>query len=216
MKVKESKIIPQLIASLSVHLSFLNERIRFKPILRETYGKTKSGESIQDIRMEFSLKMLSSKDVNSAEVKKRIQDSLKLYNQLDSKVSSFLHAALEEADRLKQFLNFFLVLEIYTHRVFQTIDFQNYVMEVNNIPDRIQVSGEKFFLERQAESKNLLQRFHWCALLVWEKIDDKDIEDFKSIKKIRDRITHGENVPEATLPVDLAEKLCLKLLSSRC
>lgn len=106
LKVKESKIISQLIASLSVYHSFLNEQVRFKPILHETYGKTKSGESIQDIRMEFSSKMSVSRSVNSAEVKKRIQDSLKLYNQLDFKVSSFLYAALEEADRLKQFLNF--------------------------------------------------------------------------------------------------------------
>lgn len=215
---KKSKVIPQLITSLWVCLSSLSQSIRLRPIFCEVCIKTKLGEPILDLEAGKLLgKGKVSTEVNLVEVKTRIQDSLKLYNtQLDSKVTSFLHAALKENDRLKQFLNFFFVLEIHTHQVFKKIDFQNYVMKVNNIPDRIQASGKKFFLEQQAESKTLSQRFHWCALLVWEKIDDKDIENFKSIKKVRDQIVHGENVPEATLPIDLAEKLCLKLLSSYC
>lgn len=160
MKLKESEVIPKLIASLSVHLSLSERPIRFRSIFQEIYGKTKLGESIDDVRIEVSGEMSVFKNMNPDEVKTRIQDSLKLYNQLDPKISSFLHAALVENDRFKQFLNFFFVLEIYTNQVFKKIDYKKHVIKVNNIPNRIKASGENFFLEQQAGSKTLSQRFH--------------------------------------------------------
>ncbi len=210
--MKSSVITPQIISSLSVHLSLLHQPIRFKSILTDICGKTKSGENIRDVFIETSITFFSSKMISLAEIKMKIQDSLNLYSRLDHKVSSFLHLALNENDRLKKFLNFFFVLEIYTHQAFKKIDFRNYVNCVNQIPDRVMVLGEKFFLERQAESKTLSQRFHWCAILIWDNIDDNDIEIFKSIKKVRDKIAHGEDIPENSLPIDMIEKLCLKIL----
>ncbi|WP_434686725.1 hypothetical protein [Pseudanabaena minima] len=180
----------------------------------EIYGKTKLGENIYDLQLEVSIRGFSSTNVTPANIKAVINNSMRLYSDLDSKVSSFLHLAMEEEDRLKQFLYFFFVLEIYTHQVFKKIDFQNYVNDINNIPDRIKISGEKFFLEQQKESVTLLQRFHWCAILIWENIDDNDITNFKLLKKVRNDIAHGENVPEHTLPIGIAENLCLKILSS--
>lgn len=174
-------------------------------------------ETFQDILVNISSKMLVSKKVNSAEVKKRIQDSLELYNQLDFKVSSLLYTALDEADRFKQLLFFFLVLEIYTSKIFKKIDFEKYAERVKNIRDTIKESGEKPFLDKKENlDYSIFQKFYWCALLVWKKVDDIDIEHFKLIKKNRDNIAHDGIVDEATLPIDLAEKLCLKLLSSHC
>jgi hypothetical protein len=214
LKIKGEKIVPQIISSLSVYFSLLHQPVRFRSILTETYGNTKLGERIYDFQMVFSIKGYSSVNVNPADVKTVIHNSINLHSQLDSRVSSFLHLALEEDDMLKKFLYFFLVLEIYTHQTFKKIDFRNYVNNINQIPDRIKISGELFFLERQAESKTLSQRFHWCAILIWVGIDDNDIENFKSIKKIRDKIAHGENICEPMLPIDTIERLCLKVLSS--
>jgi hypothetical protein len=224
LKDKDEKNVPLLISSLAVHFSSLNQPVRFKPIFREIFGKTSLGNTIVDVRIDMSATISISRSVNPSEIKTKIQDSLKLYSQLDYRIASLFHAALEETNRLKTFLHLFFVLERYTHQVFQEIDFQKCVIKADSIPDRVKVSGEKLFLELQVENKTPLElqkastkpllRFQWCALLVWEKISDQDIEDFKSLKKIRDKLSHGENVPEATLPVDLAEKLCLKLLSS--
>lgn len=217
LKEKESEVIPPLIASLSVRLSFLNQPIQFKPIFSATCGKTKLGEKIYDLRDGISGRAFIPTNVNPDKVKTRIQDSLKLYDQLDSKVIRLFHAALQEDDRLKQFLNFCFVLERYTHEVFKRIKPQIHEMRVPpNIPNRIEALGKKFSFEPQAKCKGLSSQFHWCALLVWEKIDDQDVEDFKSIKDIRDDFAHGKNVTEATLPIDVAERLCLKLLSSHC
>ena len=213
LKRKESEIIPLVIASLLVSFSYQYEIIRFKPILHEIYGKTNLGETIYDIRLEMSGTLSTLKSMNHLLIKTAIQNSLDLYNHLDHKTSLFLYAALEEKDRLKKFLNLFFVLEIYTHKIFKEID-QSQITKVCNIPVRIQVSGKKFFLDQLVGSKTLSQRFHWCILLVWQEINDQDIENFQSIKKIRDNIVHGEIVDEDKLPIDLAEKLCLKILSS--
>jgi len=215
LKKKESEIIPLVIASLSASFSCLYELIRFKPILRETYGKTDLGKTIYDIRSEISGTLSILKSMNPLVIKTLIQDSLSLYDHLDHKTSLFLYTALEEEDRLKRFLNLFLVLEIYTHRVFKKIDPLNQIIKADNIPIRIEVSGKKFFLEQQSGRKvTLLHRFYLCAFSVWEEIDDQDIDNFQSIKKIRDNIVHREIVDEDELPIDLAEKLCLKILSS--
>jgi len=215
LKKKESRIISKAVASLSVSLSDLHYPIRFKSILRQTYGKTELGEMVFDIRAEMSGEIFTLVQVHPLQVKVRIQDSLKLYNQLDDQVRKHLYSALGEKDKLKQFLNFFFVLEIHTNQVFKNIKFQDYVSEANNIPDRIKESGEKFLLKLwKSECEELAVKFQWCALLAWKKIDDKDIEDFKSMKKIRDRIAHGEIVSEDKLLIDLAQKLCMKILSS--
>jgi hypothetical protein len=214
LKVRDSEIIPPLISSLSINFSSLRHPVRFKPLLREIYGKTKLGESIFDIRLEFSAELSSATNMNPIDIKTRIQNALKLYEKLNFKVGSFLHAALQEKDRLKKFLNLFFVIEVYTHEVFKEIKFQDHVLKVNNIPDRVKATGKEFFLERQLESKTLSHRFYWCALLVWDTIDDRDIENFKLIKGIRNKIAHGENIPESMLPIDVAEELSLKLLSS--
>ena len=214
LRIKGEKVIPQIIASLTVHFSLLHQPIRFKSILTEICGKTKLGENIVDILIEASMIFSNFTTVSSDQIKPKIHDSLNLYSQFDSKVSFFLYSAIQEKDRLKQFLFFFFAIEIYTHQTFKRIDFRNYVNNINQIPDRIRISGEQFFLELQEESRTLSQRFHWCAILIWVGIDDNDIENFKSIKKIRDKIAHGEIISEPMLPIDMIERLCLKVLSS--
>ena len=122
--------------------------------------------------------------------------------------------ALEEPDRLKQFLYYFLFIERFTHSQFKKIDYDNYAKNMFNIPARIKNVGMEFFKERQLDAKNLSQRFQWCSLLFWNEIDDSDVTSFKELKKTRDLISHGENVIESTLPVEEIRRLALKLLGS--
>jgi hypothetical protein len=207
LKKKESDIIPLIMASLWVSFSCLHEPIRFQTILRETYGKTDLRKTIYDIRSEISGTLSILKSINPLVMKTLIQDSLSLYSHLDHEISLFVYTALEEEDRLKRFLNLFLVLEIYTHRVFKKIDPSNQIIKADNIPIRIEVSGKKFFLEQQSGGKTtLLHRFYLCAFSVWKEINDQDIENFQSI-------VHGEIISEDELPIKLAEKLCSKILS---
>lgn len=223
LRKKASRKIPRTIASLSVHFSSLYQPVRFRKVFHKIYGKTKLREEIDDISLselfgKFSISSLAK--ISLTEAKTVIEKSLDPDYQLTSQVSSLLYKALKENDKLKQFLNFFFVLEVHTNQVFKEINFQDYFNEVKFIPDRIKIMGEKSIKrlkKLEDDNKELIQRFYWCTLLAWENIDDMDIEDFISLKNIRDSIAHGDNVSEAKLPrpIAVAEKLCFKILSNQ-
>lgn len=169
---------------------------------------------MRDIKFTLKGEAYVSQKISTEEVVSKIDEALSLYGTLHPKVGYFFHLALQESDVLKQFIYYFLVIEIYTHQTFKKLDYNASISQLNNIPQRIESSVTEFFIDRQVESKNLSQRFIWCAILKWHEISDADITQFKNIKKFRDRIFHGEEVVESALPVGYAKKLALKLLKS--
>jgi hypothetical protein len=120
---------------------------------------------------------------------------------------------LEEKDNLKRFLYFFLFIERYTHHVFGKLNHGEHSNKLMNIPARLKETASEFLIERQKDSKNLSQRFLWCAIFVWKNLENEDIKNFKVLKKQRDKISHGENIDESNLPVGIAIELASKLLN---
>ena len=89
------------------------------------------------------------------------------------------------------------------------MDYINYAQEAFNVPSRVKEPATKF-----ADSKNLSQRFRWCSIIAWGKIEEGDVACFLEMKKIRDRLSHGEHIEEEALPIDKAKALALKLLGA--
>lgn len=212
LKEVEQKIIPSLISSLTAKLSKIHYPIRFKLITRKVFGKTTEGENLSDIKLSMSAKGVTLINVSPAELKSKINESMNLYPMVHPKVASLFHSSIEDDDRFKQFLNLFQALEIHTHQTFKKIDFSVHLSKIHNVPNRIKKAGNDFFIMQESESKNLSQRFIWCAILVWDNLEDSDIEDFKKIKKVRDELAHGEKIPESSFPIEKAEKLLLKII----
>ncbi len=212
LKVLENKITPPLVSSLTVQLSKIHRPIRFKRVGHAAYAKTSDGETLIDIRVEFSARGFTSKVASSSEIKDIITDSLKQYQNLEPRVGSLFYTGLKEEDRFKMFLTLYQALEIYTHKTFSQINFEKHVDVISPSPTRLEKSARQFFIDRQAESKNLTQRFIWCAILRWQSLEDSDVEKFKAIKKSRDALSHGEEILEAALPVEDLENLLLKIL----
>ncbi len=117
-------------------------------------------------------------------------------------------------DRLKQLMSYFLFIERHTHSQFKQLSFDNDAHTVFNMPERMSTTSKEFFKSRFEDSKNLSQRFHWCSILTWQQLNDEDVNDFLTIKKIRDKLTHGEDIEESELPVEKAKSLALKLLGT--
>jgi hypothetical protein len=212
LKEVEHKVIPSLLSCLTIKLTEIYNPIRFKMISHEVYGKTTAGENLHDYKTSMTVKVVTAIDVSTSAIKSKINESMNLYQRFNPKIASLFHSAMQDDDRFKKFLNLFQAIEIHTHQTFKNIDFNSCLSQIHNIPDRIKKIGVDFFVKREAESKNLTQRFIWCALLVWKNLEDNDIEDFKKIKKIRDEIAHGEKIPESTFPISKAEKLLLKII----
>ena len=52
-------------------------------------------------------------------------------------------------------------------------------------------------------------------MTAWGQLGDKDVCDFLELKKVRDKLAHGEHIEESDLPVEKAKMLGLKLLGTK-
>ena len=101
------------------------------------------------------------------------------------------------------------------HSTFKRLSYNSDAKLVFNIPQRINQPISRFFENIFTDSKNLAQRFHWCAIIGWPNIEEDDINKFLEVKKIRDRLSHGEHVEESELPVGKVKELALKILGTK-
>lgn len=210
----EKESLPNIVTSLVAHLSTLEHPVNLVPLHRAISGTTSEGVSLFDVKMTASGSMFASFGKTSEDISVSLQSSSELFDQLEYKVSRHFYSALNEKDRFKQFLSYFLFIERTTHKCFKKLDYNINARPTFNVPNRLTVSGSLFFEQRFSDAKNLAQRFNWCAQLVWNTLNDSDINDFNELKKTRDLLSHGEDVPESDLPVEKARKLASKILGT--
>ena len=211
LKAWENTNLYSIITAISSQFSSVKQIIDILPVSRNILGETNEGVALEDIKIEVHANASSSSVVKIDKLNTLLKASSALYNKLDEKSSRSFYTAINEKDKLKQFLYFFFFIERYTHQTFKKIDFQSLIDKSNNDSAELSKSFLNSFLKLSKEAKNLTQRFHWCSILIW-KLDDNDIESFQYFKKTRDGISHGEDFNEATLPVMDIRKLALKLL----
>lgn len=211
----EKDSLPKIFTALVVHLSTLERPIMLIPLERAISGKTNTGKTLFDMKLTAKADIVVSSGRTSIELDQLLEKSSNLYKNIDNKTSKHLHRAFNEKDRLKQFLSYFLFIEVNTHKEFNGISYEGDASSVFMMPERLNRTANEFFKNRFSESKNLSQRFHWCSILSWSQINDQDIDDFLYIKKIRDKLAHGEDIDEADFPVEKARNLSLKILGTQ-
>ena len=211
----ESDVELRIITALSVHLSTLERQVEIVPVARSIFGTTKTGITLFDIKMTGSASAYVSTPRSVDEIANSLNDAEQLFSELTKDSSRHFYAALNEKDRLKKFLGYFLFIERYTHRTFKIISYEENVKQLFDIDQRVDKSAKNFFSTAFSESKNLTQRFHWCAMTAWEHLNDDDVDIFLELKKVRDRLAHGEHIEESDLPIEKAKTLGLKLLGTK-
>lgn len=211
LQLEKEKTYP-FVTALSAHLSSSDHIISFIPIAREVFGISKENQHVRDCKITDHFEASISKPYLLSDFKSCIEAAFATSTKIHPKVGYFFDLAVREKDILKKFIYYFLVLEVHTHQVFKTLDYESSFSSLNTIPDRIKSQGSSLLLTYQKEARNLAQRFIWCALLAWKDITDDDINLFKMLKKTRDRIYHGEEVDIKSLPVNEAQKLALKMI----
>lgn len=210
----EKESLPSVLTALVVNLSTLERPVNLVPVERAILGTTVDGAGVHDMKITGSISLTTSSGKNSTDISTLLTKSSETFNTLEYKTSRHFYSALNEKDRLKQFLSYFLFIERTTHSQFKKLNYENDVSATFNVPQRLLESGELFFKERFEDSKYLAQRFHWCAILAWDWLDDDDVVDFLDLKKTRDKLSHGEDIAEADLPVEKARVLASKILGT--
>lgn len=116
-------------------------------------------------------------------------------------------------DNLRAFVSAWSALEILTNKVFPVYE-EKFIA---GIVDDHNSHGVNHFLERikdvMKDKYRLVDKFSLVASFLSDEIAE-DIELFKSMKKIRDNISHGKEFDEETLPVEDARKLVSKYLNN--
>jgi hypothetical protein len=210
----EEKNLPNIIASLTISLSSFNGSVTIRPIESIIFGVTTSGQKVLNHTIAFSADISTTSRKPLGDIASKVQESKFLYTKLEPDTCKHLFLAMNETDRLKQFLNYFLFIERYTHSQFAKIKNDDNHTRLFNNPPRLKLKGLEFFSGQLDLAKNLKQRFQWCALLQWENLDDSDIECFERVKKIRDGISHGDSIDPKSLPIESIKSLSHKLLLS--
>ncbi len=210
----EDRAVPSIITALTVTLSTLERQVELIPIERSVFGITKEGTTLFDLKVIGGATGHVSSPKKIEEINTSLEKSKRLLPVLTKDVCRNFYEALNEPDRMKQFLGYFQFIERYTHSTYKSLNFNDDVKEMFNVPERINEPITKFFEKLFTDSKNLSQRFHWCSLIAWKNIEEGDIKCFLDVKKVRDRVSHGEHVEESELPVEKVKKLALKLLGT--
>jgi hypothetical protein len=207
----ESNVLSSLIASLFCEFSSEHQNAGFKFVLREVFGETAGGVTVRDIRFQLNANLSASMHQPTAFVEQAADRAARLAGRIHPKVSRFLHLAHQETDLLKQFLYFFLSIEIETHASFSSIDHSASIFQLLKTEARVQNTSVDLFEAQHKRLTTLFDRFSWCAMCIWTHITDDDVIEFKRLKKIRDEIAHGSISTPAQEAVLAAEKLALKL-----
>lgn len=210
----EDEAIPSIVTSLTVNLSTLGWQVDLVPIERSIFGITNKRQTLFDIKLTVSVSSYVSSPKSLEEVNTSLEKSKGLLPVLTKDMCRHFYAALNEPDMTKKFLSYFQFIERYTHSTYKSLKYINDAQEAFNVPDRVKEPATKFFENIFVDSKNLSQRFHWCSILVWKKIEESDVACFLEAKKIRDQLSHGEHIEESELSVDKVKALALKLLGT--
>lgn len=210
----ENDVEIRIITALTVHLSTLESPVKIVPVSRSIFGTTSEGKILFDLKLTGSATGYVSSPKSTDSMAELLEKAEQLFGDLTKDSICHFYAALNQKDRLKQFLGYFMFIERLTHRTYKSLSYEGDAKNLFCILDRMEKTSSDFFSKVFSESKNLAHRFYWCAMTSWYQLDDQDVSDFVSLKKARDRLAHGEHIEEADLPVEKAKMLALKLLGT--
>lgn len=146
-------------------------------------------------------------------VSTRKYSDLLIGNQDFEKVSTLFAQSLDaQTDRFRKFIFGWTALEILVSKVFSYYE-RSFI---DTLVSESSVAGAKRYFERVAEVMKsryrLVDKFSVIAAILLAEDSYTDIEKFKRIKSIRDKIFHGEDIPETSLPTDELQELVSKYL----
>lgn len=208
----EGRVIPRLVASLSAVFGSERHPLQFEQIERAVQGHTVDGKILFDFTITVSAQGRACRFRAKSELAESIDRAIGLAGEIDYRLAGFYRDALSERDPLKRFLFLFLTIERQTHTTYQSIDHLSYISEMTKLPSRINVTAAYFLNQQPARWTSLRDRFVWCGLTIWTHLTDEDVESFAKLKKIRDKIAHGEITEPPRDALDLVERIAAKLL----
>ncbi|ACM39279.1 hypothetical protein Avi_9528 (plasmid) [Allorhizobium ampelinum S4] len=172
----QDSVAPRVVSSLTV--AFSSAETAFRAVEAANFGLARSGERLRDMSFSMSAYAIVSKPIAADEVKATVLDALRHSFCLDRKVAGFYDLALKETDPTKQFLLFFIALELLTKTEFAT----RYPSVANSVSAATIPANDRKKLEHQ---------FSWLQKNVLTSLPQQCVDSFQRLRKLRNLITHG-------------------------
>ena len=187
-------VLPSIISELSFSLSNSEHVVRLVPVKVSVAGTSADGRLICDTRIQFHGEAYVSINTDEKNVRGGLAKAIENAASIHPRVAEFSFLAFNESDPLKRFLYFFLALERLIHSTFDEINRKQKASALIKEHKRIERHGTNL-LDNFPE--NLANKFIYCAMHEWQHLNDNDVDKFLSMKKVRDKIAHGDvSVPK--------------------
>lgn len=208
----ERSALPLLVTSLNCTLGAPDVNLELKKIDRASWGRTPTGQTVHDIRLEVTGSATVSRGLPEAQLHQNLVDSTALATKLNGKAAKFFALGLGEVDELKRFLYFFLALEIETHASFGRVDHAAAVQSLLDPSSAPRPTTTALLGGQVTQLRGLLDRFTWCSATCWQGVSDADIDTFKQLKTARDDIAHGSSAKPPEGYSTMAQRLAQQVL----
>ena len=208
----EEKVAPPLLTSLVCNSLDPDHHIQTRKLDRASFGVTTEGRRVRDIRFSMSGSGYISRGLSQDGATRLLANVADIAPSINHKAAKFYALGMHESDELKQFLYYFLAIEISVHAAFKQVDHHAAVSQLMSATQSTARSAIEL-IQRQTSSLNRLSdRFAWCACINWAEIGEDEIELFKKLKLVRDQIAHGTKFAPPSGYARMAQELAKKIL----
>ena len=175
-----------------------------------SYAITSAGKIVHSFSPEFGTASLDvSSPLKDGQAARVAADIRLILGSGDLGRVARLHAqSLDRAtDNFRAFVSAWSALEILLGKIFPV-----YQRMLSAELGRVSAApGLKAYLARIADvmndKHNLADKFAVISMFLDDEQNDAEIEVFRGLKKIRDRLSHGEEVPDGSLPTKEVQRL---------
>lgn len=190
----QERVASLVVSSLTV--AFSSAETAFRLLEAVNYGVARDGERIRDMRFSMSAYAIVSKQIAADEVRATVLDALSRSCHLDRNVAGFYALALNETDPTKQFLLFFISLELLTKTEFA----RRYPLIANSVSGATLPARDRKMLEHQ---------FCWLQKHVFPRLSQPCVDSFQRLRQRRNLIAHG-----AIVSAEVQDVIDVKVLAA--
>jgi hypothetical protein len=216
-KALASKLQPKVASALAGLRIGARGDYEFEQISSGSYLVTDDDLIVHSFTAELgSLRAYVSSPLNDEQIA-RVKNSIELLNrsgELARVARLYAQSINRDTDSFRAFVSAWSALEILIGKIFPV-----YQRQLAGRLETVSVApGLKTYLTRVADvmsdKHTLADKFAVIAMFLDEAQDPAEIELFKKLKKVRDRLSHGEDVLDGSLPTTEVQKLFEKYLSN--
>ena len=216
-KALSSQLQPTVASALAGLRIGADSDYEYEPIGSGSYLITEDGLIVHSFSAELgSLRAYVSSPLNDEQIE-RVKKSIELLNrsgELARVARLYAQSINRGTDNFRAFVSAWSALEILVGKIFP-----GYQRELASQLEKVSVApGLKAYLTRVADvmsgKHTLTDKFSVIAMFLDEAHDPAEIETFKRLKKIRDQLSHGEDLPDESLPTMEVQKLFEKYFSN--